>query len=131
MPGSLPHHVEDSQDELFGTVFVEQIAHRVHEHHPWFLPPQRCFQHVFVERELETISVVGLAHCLKTEGHSLGVAVLAAGTDLGAAGQSIPSRLGPLDSGVLRHQMAPLFWYLVKMSVTIFWATGFAEAKKR
>src|SRR5579859_1396456 len=65
-----------------------------------------------MEGELESVGVIGLAHCLEPERHALGVAVLAAGADLGAAGQWIPGCLCPLDSRVLRHGSTSFRWKL-------------------
>ena len=41
--------------------------------------------------------VAGLAHRLQPVGHPLGIAVLAAGADLGAAGDRVPGHVGPLN----------------------------------
>src|SRR5437763_15560838 len=40
-------------------------------------------------------------------GKGLGVAVGASGGDLGAAGDRVPSRLGPFDPAVIRHRSEP------------------------
>ena len=52
---------------------------------------------VRVKREVEPIDVVGLTHRFQSFRHTLGVTVLATGTDLGAARNRVPRRFRPLD----------------------------------
>ena len=48
-----------------------------------------------MQRDLESLSVIGLSHGLETFGHPFGVAIGAAGADLGTAGDRIPGALRP------------------------------------
>jgi hypothetical protein len=40
-------------DELVGDLLVEEVAHRVDEHHPRLAPAQRLLEHVLVQRHAE------------------------------------------------------------------------------
>jgi len=51
-----------------------------------FLDSETIFAHAHAG-EFEAVAIVGSAHGLEPAGHALGVAVLAARADLGAAGQ--------------------------------------------
>ena len=56
-----------------------------------------------MQSKLEAINVVRLPHQFETVGHPFRIAILAAGTDLGATGQRVPSRFGPFDGGFGTH----------------------------
>lgn len=47
------------------------------------------------------------AHGLQTPGHTFNIAMLASRADLRATGQRVPGRLGPFNSGVGAHGVAP------------------------
>jgi len=78
---------------------MEQIAHAVDEYASWLPPVQRVFQHVGLQRDLETISVIGLPHGLEAMCQPFGIAELAAGANLGAAGNRVPCCVSPFDVG--------------------------------
>lgn len=82
---------------------MEQVAHAVYEDGLRLFPGQRQLESVFMQCQLERILVVPRAHRLQALRHAFGVAVLAAGADLGAAGQGVPSGLGPLYGGLGGH----------------------------
>ena len=82
---------------------MEQIAHRVDENDLRPFPFERLFERVFVQAELEAIAIVWLTHGLQAFRHALGIAMFAAGTDLGAARQRVPGGFGPLDSRMFSH----------------------------
>src|SRR5947209_3784220 len=71
------HHVEHALDEVEWHVFMEQIAHRVHEDQTPGPPPLRDAQRIVVDREAEpgpacpriaVYLVLRLAHVLETAG---------------------------------------------------------------
>ena len=55
---------------------------------------------MLLEREVESVLVVFLPHSLESKRHTLSVAELTTRADLGAAGERIPSGLGPLNRGL-------------------------------
>ena len=56
-----------------------------------------------LKRDGEAIFVGRLAHRLQAVRHAFGIAVLAAGTDLGATGHGVPGGFGPFDGGFGGH----------------------------
>ncbi len=82
---------------------MEQVTHRVHEDLPWLFPQTRQINQVFLQGDPETIPIPTLPHRLQPLGHPLGVAVLTAGTYLGAAGDGVPGGLGPFNTCDLCH----------------------------
>jgi len=70
---------------------MEKVAHGVDEYHLRQLPPQGQLQHMFLNRQPETVGIVRLPHSLQAERKTLGVAMVAAGANLRAAGYRIPS----------------------------------------
>ncbi len=86
VPVRAVHDVEDALDVLERHVLVEEVAHRVDEDCLRLLPSQRELEHVRLQRQLEAVAVVRLTHRLQSLRHALGVAVLAAGANLRAAG---------------------------------------------
>ena len=118
------HDIEHALDVGERHAVVEQIAHRVDEHGLRLLPPEWQLQHVRLQCRQETAGVVGLAHGLQSRGHALGVAVLAARTDLGAARHGVPRGFGPFDGRLGRHLIHPSrSRCLRKRSCTILAAT--------
>ena len=98
MLGCPIHDAEHRLDECGGDGFVEQVAHRVHEHKPRFLPRERFFQYGLVNGEVESVPVFFNAHRVEPCRHSLGVAMLAAVADLRTARHRVPGGLGPFDA---------------------------------
>jgi hypothetical protein len=76
---------------------VRSFAHGVDEDPLRRLPVQGQLQHVRLDRQLEPVAVVRLAHRLEAVRHFLCVAVLATGADLRAAGYRVPRRVGPFE----------------------------------
>lgn len=94
----LIHDAEHRLNEAGGDGFMEQVAHRVHEHEPRGFPPERFFQYGLVKGAIEPVPVFVNPHCLEPGGHALGVAMLAAVADLRAARHRVPRSLGPFDA---------------------------------
>ena len=103
MPARAVHHVENGLDETGRHRLVKQIGHGVDEDEARFLPPQWFIERGFVSGEGEPVTVFLDSHALEPSRHSLGVAVLASGADLRAAGHRVPGHLGPFDAGNRRH----------------------------
>lgn len=93
------HHLAHLLYEPGGYIVVKHVAHRVNEDAPRCLPGGRTFQHIFMEGQLESIRIARLAHRLKSLGHPLGIAEVAARTVLGTARHRVPGKLRPLDGG--------------------------------
>ncbi len=80
-----------------GHIRLEQVAHAVDEYGTRAGPFKRLSEFCGNEPEVKA-SFVGMArHSAKALGKRLGVAVFAAGADLGAAAQRIPRGVGPFD----------------------------------
>src|SRR5574337_18657 len=60
-------------------------------------------EHLFLKRDLKVVSVVVVAHGLKTMGEALRVTVLASRTDFRASRDGIPGRFGPFNARTLGH----------------------------
>ena len=58
---------------------------------------------VMVQGNRESVLVAFVPHGLEPESHPFGIAMLAAGANLAAAGYRVPSRLGPFDVGFPAH----------------------------
>jgi len=99
----LLHHFEYTVDELVRHRLMKQITHAVDEDPPGLSPPQRLGELVRVKRHTESVMVSRNAHGAKTQRKALGVAVLAARTDLGATSDGIPCRVSPLDRSPVTH----------------------------
>ena len=107
VPSGPVHSVKDLMNEIQGHLFVKEVAHGVDEHHLRLLPSERQSKHAGMEGDLEPAAIIRLAHSLETEGHALGVAVLAAGACFCAPRDRVPRGLGPLDGGVHAHSDVP------------------------
>ena len=89
--------VKDLFDETERHVPVVQVAHRVDEDGLGTFPAEREAEGVFVKGDFEAVTVMRVADGLEALGHALGVAMLAAGADLGTPRHGVPSCLGPFD----------------------------------
>lgn len=98
------HYFEDPLDEVRRHLRVEEVAHRVHENEPGLPPSERQVDLVLLEGQFETGGVSRVAHGLETRSEALGVAVVAAGAHLRAAGDGVPGGLRPLDGGTISHR---------------------------
>ena len=65
---------------------MKKVAHRVHENRPALLPAQRDLQRVRVKSNFESVAVVRSSNRLQSQRQSVGVTVLATGTDFGTSG---------------------------------------------
>ena len=103
MPIRPIHYVKYAGYELERNILVEEVAHAVDEDGLRLFPGHGQFEGVLVQGQLEGIPVVGGAHGLQPFRHAFGIAVLAAGADLGASGEWVPSGFGPLYGGLGGH----------------------------
>lgn len=97
MPVSLVHRIKHPLNEVCRHLLVKQIAHRVDKHSLGFLPGHRNDQRLGMKRDIKTMGIVLLTHCLEPMGKSFSVAMLATSTDLGASRNGVPSGLRPFD----------------------------------
>jgi hypothetical protein len=97
------HDRENLLDEFEWHILVKEIAHRIDKNEARRFPPKRNRQGLRLQRKPETVDVLRLTHCLEPERHPFGVAELAAGADLCAAGNRVPRCLGPFNGRAVSH----------------------------
>ena len=78
-------------------VLVEEVAHRVHEDHPWLFPGHRLLQPRRPERQVEALFVGVPRNAAPALRETFRVAVVTARTEFGAARDRVPRRVRPLD----------------------------------
>ena len=104
MPIGALHGVEYALDVLGGNILVEEIAHRIDEDELWTPPLHGLFEAFGakgqVEARLERVSL----DATKTLRKALGIAMVATGANLRAAGDRVPSAVSPLDGAFARHE---------------------------
>jgi len=76
---------------------MEEIGHGVYEHAPGSTPAEWLRHFLGNETKVKTLFVGMAFHSAEPLRKRLGIAVLAAGTDLGATPNGIPGRVCPLD----------------------------------
>src|SRR5665213_1901976 len=91
------HDVEHRDDVLVRYVAVEQVAHRVYEDALRLLPFERLHDALSSERQVEAALERVAGHAAEALRERLGVAVIAAGANLRAAGDGVPGRIRPFD----------------------------------
>jgi hypothetical protein len=79
VPIRLGHDLGDQNDVFVGDVLVEQVAHRVDEHHLRLGPKERFGQFLGNQTQVEALLVGMARHAPKAFGERLGVAVGATG----------------------------------------------------
>ena len=99
----LLHDVRDPKHELVWNVFLEKVAHRIHEHHARSLPPSWFAQLFGNQSQVEPLLVRMTMHAAKTLGEGLGVTMGTTGTNFDASPDRIPSRIGPFNRRVFAH----------------------------
>jgi len=97
------HGVENLVDIVGRNVLVEQVAHGVDEDHLRLADRKGLFQAAGPKRKIETRFERVIGHASEAFGKPFGIAVVAAGADLGAARYRVPRHVGPFDGGILRH----------------------------
>ena len=85
--------------KLDGDLLVKQVAHGVDEDHAGLLPRERLGQPLGAQGQVEAVFEGMAGRVSEALGQKLGVAVVAATGDLGAAGNGIPGPVGPFDLG--------------------------------
>src|SRR6267143_703529 len=121
---SFDHHVKDFSHELIGHFLVKEVGHRVYEYHLRLFPTQWHLESLRPKFQIKSLFVGMTGHTPKPLGKRLCIAVLAPRTDLSAAGDGVPCRIGPFDRALRRHAYDLRSRCLLKMSLTIFSATG-------
>ncbi len=97
MPVRHFHDVDDLFDIRVGNSRLEEIAHRINEDRFLRRPFQRLGEFFGYQSQVETPFVGVARNTAESFGEGLSVTVLAAWTDLGAAADRIPRRVGPFD----------------------------------
>ena len=97
MPRGLLHGAEDLSDEGEGNLLVEKVAHAVHEDRAGLLPCERQFQTLWPKSEVEALLEVVAWNATPALGKNLGIAMLAAGTNLRTTCDRVPGRIRPLN----------------------------------
>ena len=97
MPIGLLHHGENLADEIIANPIVKQVAHGVDKNSAGLAPAQRNVQGIGMDGHVKAVAVLGHTGRVEALGHPLGVAMLAAGADLVAAGDGIPGGVRPLN----------------------------------
>src|SRR5712691_2415688 len=78
----LAHRIKDVLDEGEWYLFVEQITHGIHKDETRASPGQGSLQEILMQRHRKSLPIAGIAHCLETLCHPLGITVFTALTDL-------------------------------------------------
>src|SRR5580704_10656728 len=108
MPVGLLHRLKDLVNEGTRHLFVEQVAHRVHEDHPRTRPLQWLVQSLGPEGEIEPSRKRMTWDPPKSLGEACSIAVVAAARDLRASGNRIPRCIRPLDRRPISHHIPQL-----------------------
>src|SRR5262249_44804875 len=90
VPVGALHGVEDLGDMRFRHRLMEKIAHRVDEYHPGLFPIERLREALGPDGEIEAVLERMTRDTAEAFGKTGGVAVIASGADLGAAGDRVP-----------------------------------------
>src|SRR6266446_10889447 len=89
------HYVRNGHDIVVGHIFMKQVAHGIDENHLG-IPPAQWLGKLFRDKaQIESLFVGMSLHSAKAFRKRLGVAVLTAIADLGAAPNGIPSCVCP------------------------------------
>jgi hypothetical protein len=82
---------------------MKEIAHRVDKNHARFFPVERLQEALGADSKIKTIFERVAGHAAEAFGEPGGIAIVASRADLGAAGDRVPCRVGPLDGAFFRH----------------------------
>lgn len=103
MPVGGFHHLCNHRDVFVGNQVVEKVAHRIYKHDLGAGPQERFFEFGGDQPQIEAALVRVSRNSTEALRKSFGIAVLTSGADFGAASHWIPSRLSPLDFGMIAH----------------------------
>ena len=112
------HGVEYALDVLRGNVLVEEIAHRVDEDELRTPPVCGLFEAVGAKGQIKAGLERVPLDASEALGKALGIAMVATGADLCAAGNGVPGAVGPLDSAFARHE-SPLRNQKISLHISI------------
>ena len=100
MPLCLDHDSANRLDIVVRYAVLEKVAHGIHKHE-FRRPPGKGFgQLLGNQAQVEPLLIRMTLDPAKALRKRFGIAVLAAGTDLGAAANGIPGCVGPFDVGI-------------------------------
>src|SRR5688500_14158657 len=97
MPVGPSHHIANARHVVSRNLLVDQVAHRGHKDLARPTPMERLFELVRYQSEIKPMLEGVTRNAAESYGEGLGVTMLAARTDLRAAPNRIPSRVGALD----------------------------------
>jgi hypothetical protein len=97
MVGSFAHDSEDTLNELYRHLFMEEIAHAVHEDGPGSSPAKGLFQSICPQSQIEPLFVWVPLNTTEAFCKPQGVTVFAAWRHLIAARNRVPSHFRPFD----------------------------------
>ncbi len=97
------HGIKDTVDELCRDLLMEKVTHRIDEDHAWPLPAERLPYPLGAQCEIKAIFKWMPWDSPPAFCKALGVAIVAAASDLRASGDRIPRRIGPFNCASVRH----------------------------
>ena len=100
MPVGRDHNLGDSFSVAVRHAWLKEIAHRIYKHQLRPSPREWLSQFFRDQFQIEALLIWMALYSPKSFGECFGVAVLAAGTDLGAAAHRVPGGVGPFDLGI-------------------------------
>ena len=107
MPVGAVHDVENALDVSGGDVLMKKVAHGIDENTFRSFPTKGQLQHLRLQSESKSVSVIALAHGFEAIRETFGVTMLASRADFGAAGHGIPGCVGPFDVRISCHGASP------------------------
>jgi hypothetical protein len=107
MPMSPVHDGKNVINEVSRHIPVEQVRHAVDEDAPRALPAERLLKPPRPKGQVKARLKRVTRRAAPALGKPLSVAVIAPGADLRAAGDRVPSGIGPLDGALVTHGPNP------------------------
>ena len=104
MPVRCFHGIKHSVYKRCGHVLMEQVAHRVDKDHPAPLPFKGLVQSIRSKRQIKTMLKWMGRNASPPFCKTLGITIVAAGGNFGAARYRIPSSVGPLNRTTICHK---------------------------
>jgi hypothetical protein len=113
MPVGFDHDPNYIFDIGIGNFGLKEIAHAIDKNCTRPGPLERLRQFRRHQAEIKSLFVGVALNSAKSLSESLGVAVFAAGANLGATAERIPSSVRPFDFGVIAHRLVRVLRLLI------------------
>jgi hypothetical protein len=120
MPVGFFHSVENGRYVRFRNVLVKQVTHGVDENHPRAFPLKWLYQAHGAQRQVKACFERMTRDAAKSLRKSRCIAVVTARADFCAAGNGIPSRIGPFNRAVFGHELVTLKCYCDMAGATAY-----------